>query len=53
MKGFKTIQIFSLFVSRAYFSTPVNIFKDYLYRKPSYTFVLKNNKTQTFASEMS
>lgn len=53
MKGFKTDQIFSRFVSSAHFSTPVNISKNYLYWKPFYTFVLKDNKTQTFASETS
>lgn len=53
MKGFKTVQNSSLFASRVHFSTPVNIFENYLYRKPFYTFVLKDNKIQTFASETS
>lgn len=53
MKGFKTVQILSLFVYRAHFSTAINIFKNYFYQNPFYTFVLKDNKTQTFTSEMS
>lgn len=51
MKGFKTIQIFSFFVSRAHSSAPVNTFKNYLYEKPFHIFLLKDDKKHTFASE--
>lgn len=49
MKGFKAVPIFSLFVCKAHFSISVNIFKNYLNRKPFYMLVLEDNKTQTFA----